>query len=33
VTEQHDNNRLIRPRSLYIGPPLRPYPDSLGREK
>jgi len=28
VTEQHDNNRLIRPRSLYVGPPLRPYPDS-----
>jgi 2-methylcitrate synthase len=25
VTEQHDNNRLIRPRSLYIGPPARPY--------
>ena len=28
VTEQHDNNRLIRPRSLYVGPALRPYPDS-----
>jgi 2-methylcitrate synthase/citrate synthase II len=26
VTEQHDNNRLIRPRSLYIGPKMRPYP-------
>src|SRR6266516_1393427 len=28
VTEQHDHNRLIRPRSLYIGPKLRPYPSS-----
>ena len=26
VTEQHDNNRLIRPRSLYTGPKLRKYP-------
>jgi 2-methylcitrate synthase/citrate synthase II len=26
VVEQHDHNRLIRPRSLYTGPPLRPYP-------
>ena len=26
VTEQHDNNRLIRPRSLYVGPKIRPYP-------
>jgi 2-methylcitrate synthase len=26
VTEQHDHNRLIRPRSLYVGPQLRPYP-------
>src|SRR2546421_1157624 len=26
VTEQHDNNRLIRPRSLYAGPKLRKYP-------
>src|ERR1700739_1094265 len=26
VTEQHDHNRLIRPRSLYIGPKLRKYP-------
>jgi citrate synthase len=25
VVEQQDNNRLIRPRSLYIGPPARPY--------
>jgi 2-methylcitrate synthase/citrate synthase II len=28
VIEQHDNNRLIRPRSLYVGPQLRPYPGS-----
>jgi citrate synthase len=28
VIEQHDNNRLIRPRSLYTGPQLRPYPGS-----
>jgi citrate synthase len=28
VIEQHDNNRLIRPRSLYVGPELRPYPGS-----
>ena len=28
VIEQHDNNRLIRPRSLYVGPDLRPYPGS-----
>jgi citrate synthase len=28
VVEQHDNNRLIRPRSRYIGPKLRPYPGS-----
>jgi citrate synthase len=26
VTEQHDHNRLIRPRSLYVGPQLRKYP-------
>ena len=26
VTEQHDHNRLIRPRSLYVGPKLRNYP-------
>ena len=26
VTEQHDNNRLIRPRSYYTGPQLRKYP-------
>ncbi|MFN2507943.1 MAG: citrate/2-methylcitrate synthase [Chthoniobacterales bacterium] len=25
VIEQHDNNRLIRPRSLYVGPEERPY--------
>jgi len=25
VVEQHDNNRLIRPRSLYTGPAMRPY--------
>ena len=30
VIEQHDNNRLIRPRSLYVGPELRPYPGSPG---
>ena len=28
VIEQHDHNRLIRPRSLYSGPQLRPYPGS-----
>ncbi|MGI9088645.1 MAG: citrate/2-methylcitrate synthase [Chthoniobacterales bacterium] len=28
VIEQQDNNRLIRPRSLYVGPPERPYPGS-----
>ena len=26
VTEQQDHNRLIRPRSLYVGPAERPYP-------
>lgn len=26
VIEQHDHNRLIRPRSLYTGPPRRPLP-------
>ena len=26
VVEQHDHNRLIRPRSLYVGPKLRKYP-------
>src|SRR5438477_694809 len=31
VTEQHDHNRLIRPRSLYVGHELRPYPDSSAR--
>ncbi len=25
VVEQHDHNRLIRPRSLYTGPEMRPY--------
>src|SRR5437764_7749217 len=29
VIEQHDHNRLIRPRSLYTGPELRPYPESI----
>src|SRR4051794_11170840 len=28
VVEQHDHNRLIRPRSLYVGPKERPYPGS-----
>ncbi len=28
VIEQQDNNRLIRPRSLYVGPPERPFPGS-----
>src|SRR6266700_7614404 len=31
VTEQHDHNRLIRPRSLYVGHKLRPYPGSTGK--
>src|SRR5436853_5363361 len=31
VVEQHDHNRLIRPRSLYVGHELRPYPDSSAR--
>jgi citrate synthase len=31
VTEQHDHNRLIRPRSLYVGHELRPYPGSSAR--
>jgi len=31
VTEQHDNNRLIRPRSLYTGPKLRKYPGPVSR--
>jgi citrate synthase len=31
VTEQHDNNRLIRPRSLYTGPKLRKYPGPADR--
>src|SRR6267143_2089504 len=31
VTEQHDHNRLICPRSLYVGHELRPYPGSTAR--
>jgi 2-methylcitrate synthase/citrate synthase II len=31
VTEQHDHNRLIRPRSLYVGHKLRPYPGLSGK--
>ncbi len=31
ITEQHDHNRLIRPRSLYVGHELRPYPDSSAK--
>src|SRR6266487_3883921 len=31
VIEQHDHNRLIRPRSLYVGHELRPYPGSPAR--
>ncbi|MBA2430547.1 MAG: citrate synthase, partial [Chthoniobacterales bacterium] len=30
VIEQHDNNRLIRPRSLYVGPEERPYQQGGG---
>ena len=33
VTEQHDNNRLIRPRSLYVGPKMRPYPSASSTEQ
>src|ERR1043165_9129887 len=32
VTEQHDHNRLIRPRSLYVGHALRAYPESSARD-
>jgi 2-methylcitrate synthase/citrate synthase II len=33
VIEQHDHNRLIRPRSFYIGPPKRAYqPQGSGKE-
>ena len=33
VIEQHDHNRLIRPRSLYIGPPRRTYqPTSVAKK-
>jgi citrate synthase len=28
IIEQHDHNRLIRPRSLYVGPPKRALPQS-----
>jgi citrate synthase len=31
VVEQHDHNRLIRPRSLYTGPKLRKYPGPADR--
>ena len=31
VVEQHDHNRLIRPRSLYTGPQLRAYPATPAR--
>lgn len=31
VVEQHDHNRLIRPRSLYTGPKLRPYPGAASK--
>src|SRR5881296_4291637 len=31
VVEQHDNNRLIRPRSLYVGHELRPYAGASGK--
>ena len=30
VVEQHDNNRLIRPLSLYVGPEPRPYEAQAG---
>ncbi len=30
VVEQHDHNRLIRPRSLYVGPEARPYEAQAG---
>jgi citrate synthase len=33
VVEQHDHNRLIRPRSLYTGPQLRPYPGTPTNHK
>src|SRR5437764_4462971 len=32
VVEQHDHNRLIRPRSLYVGPKLRKYPGPPDRQ-
>ena len=33
VIEQHDHNRLIRPRSLYIGPPRRTYKPTSAAKK
>ena len=33
VIEQHDHNRLIRPRSLYIGPPRRTYQPTSAAKK
>src|SRR6059058_2848549 len=33
VVEQHDNNRLIRPRSHYVGPKMRPYPSAPSTEQ
>ncbi len=33
VVEQQDHNRLIRPRSLYTGPKLRPYPGTSAKGK
>ena len=32
VVEQHDHNRLIRPRSLYVGPQLRKYPGPVEKK-
>jgi 2-methylcitrate synthase/citrate synthase II len=32
VIEQHDHNRLIRPRSLYVGPEERPYANRASRD-
>jgi len=32
VVEQHDHNRLIRPRSLYTGPQLRKYPGPVDKK-
>ncbi len=33
VIEQHDHNRLIRPRSLYVGPPRRTYQPTSAAKK